>query len=259
MQLVDATIAAIPLWLLFPLLVALFLLCCVAGAKLRRRLANEPDERAPDSYILSAVLGLLGLMIAFTFSMALSRYDERREIVVSEANAIGTAWLRAGLIEGAGGAALQNSLTHYAELRSRLPHEGETEAVERETAEAQRQLWAQMRQSLGATPAADLRHAHQRNERDVRHSRPARKAEREAHIPGAVVEILLLYALLSAGIVGYVLGASEARHRGITFVLFVLLTLSLVLILDLDRPWRGGVTVSQQPMADLVAGLKTRS
>jgi ABC-type branched-subunit amino acid transport system permease subunit len=87
----------------------------------------------------------------------------------------------------------------------------------------------------------------------------ARKAEREAHIPGAVVEILLLYALLSAGIVGYVLGASEARHRGITFVLFVLLTLSLVLILDLDRPWRGGVTVSQQPMADLVAGLKTRS
>jgi hypothetical protein len=257
MQLVDATIAAIPLWLLFPLLVALFLLCCVAGAKLRRRLANEPEERAPDSYILSAVLGLLGLMIAFTFSMALSRYDERREIVVSEANAIGTAWLRAGLIEGAGGAALQNSLTHYAELRSRLPHEGETEAVERETAEAQRQLWAQMRQSLGATPppiSATLINA--MNEMfDIA---AARKAEREAHIPGAVVEILLLYALLSAGIVGYVLGASEARHRGITFVLFVLLTLSLVLILDLDRPWRGGVTVSQQPMADLVAGLKTR-
>jgi hypothetical protein len=186
------------------------------------------------------------------------RYDERREIVVSEANAIGTAWLRAGLIEGAGGAALQNSLTHYAELRSRLPHEGETEAVERETAEAQRQLWAQMRQSLGATPppiSATLINA--MNEMfDIA---AARKAEREAHIPGAVVEILLLYALLSAGIVGYVLGASEARHRGITFVLFVLLTLSLVLILDLDRPWRGGVTVSQQPMADLVAGLKTRS
>lgn len=258
MQLVDATIDTIPLWLLFPVLVALFLLCCALGAKLRIRRADAPDERAPDSYILSAVLGLLGLMIAFTFSMALSRYDERREMVIAEANAIGTAWLRAGLIEGDAGKTLQQSIAAYAKLRSHLPIEGETNRVEQRTEQAQRQLWHQMQQSFGATPppiSATLVKA--MNEMfDIA---AARKAEREAHIPGTVVEILLLYALLSAGIVGYVLGASEARHRGISFLLFVLLTLSLTLILDLDRPWRGGITVSQQPMTDLVAGLKVQN
>lgn len=258
MQLVDALITSTPLWFLFPVLVGLFVLCCALGAKLRTRWANDPDERAPDSYILSAVLGLLGLMIAFTFSMALSRYDERREMVISEANAIGTAWLRAGLIEGSGGVDLQNSLVRYAELRSRLPRQGETGAIEQRTGETQRKLWQQMKQSLGSTPppiAATIVNA--MNEMfDIA---AARKAEREAHIPGSVVEILLLYALLSAGIVGYVLGASETRHRGISFLLFVLLTLSLLLILDLDRPWRGGITVSQQPMTDLVRALKIRN
>lgn len=254
MQLVDDMIATTPLWLLRPILLILFMLCCFLGARLRTRFASARDDHSPDSYILSAVLGLLGLMIAFTFSMALSRYDDRREMVISEANAIGTTWLRAGLIEGDAGKALQNSIAAYAKLRSHLPVAGETDAVERHTSEVQRKLWDQMQRSLGATPppiSTTLINA--MNEMfDIA---ATRKAEREAQIPVLVVDVVLLYALLSAGIVGYVLGASEPKHRGVTFILFVLLTLSLSLILDLDRPWRGGITISQQPMIDLVEGI----
>lgn len=253
MQLVDDMIATTPLWVLRPVLLILLMLCCFLGARLRTRFASARDDHSPDSYILSAVLGLLGLMIAFTFSMALNRYDDRREMVISEANAIGTTWLRAGLIEGQAGKALQKSVADYAHLRSRLPNAGETEAVERQTGAEQRKLWDQMRRSLGATSPpifATLINAMN----DMFDIAAARKAEREAQIPALVVEVVLLYALLSAGIVGYVLGASEPRHRGVTFILFVLLTLSLTLILDLDRPWRGGITISQQPMIDLVEG-----
>jgi len=161
---------------------------------------------------------------------------------------------RAGLIEGVVVKALQNSIAAYAKLRSHLPVAGETDAVERYTGEVQRKLWDQMQLSLGATPppiATTLINAMN----DMFDIAATRKAEREAQIPVLVVDVVLLYALLSAGIVGYVLGASEPKHRGVTFILFVLLTLSLSLILDLDRPWRGGITISQQPMIDLVEGI----
>lgn len=250
MQLVDDMIATTPLWLLRPVLLILFMLCCFLGARLRTRFANARDDHSPDSYILSAVLGLLGLMIAFTFSMALNRYDDRRELVVSEANAIGTAWLRAGLIEGTAGPQLQAAIARYAELRAHLPARGETRAVEMASGEHQKQLWQQMRAAIAHTspPVATLIITSMNEMFDIASSR---KAEREAQIPALVLDIVMVYALLSAGIIGYVLGEAEPHHRMVTAILFLLLTLSLALVIDLDRPWRGSITISQQPMDDL--------
>ena len=119
----ENLLAAMPLWLFRPLLLAAFLLCCIVGARLRRRLSADDGDHDPESYLLSAVLGLLGLMIAFTFSMALTRYDHRRELVIDEANAIGTAWLRAGLLPGETGQRLQQHIRAYGDLRARLPVE----------------------------------------------------------------------------------------------------------------------------------------
>ena len=252
MRLDEQIFATVPLWLLRILLFATFLLCCVLGAKLRTRFGRERAGGERDSYVLSAVLGLLGLMIAFTFSMALNRYDDRRELVVSEANAIGTAWLRAGLIEGTAGPQLQAAIARYAELRAHLPARGETRAVESASGEHQKQLWRQMRTAIAHTspPVATLVIASMNEMFDIASSR---KAEREAQIPALVLDIVMVYALLSAGIIGYVLGEAEPHHRMVTAILFLLLTLSLALVIDLDRPWRGSITISQQPMDDLRA------
>jgi hypothetical protein len=76
----------------------------------------------------------------------------------------------------------------------------------------------------------------------------SRKAEREAHIPPRVLDMLTVYALMSGGIVGYVLGGAGRRHAPVIAMLFLLLTLAIMLIVDLDRPWSGGITISQAPM-----------
>jgi hypothetical protein len=83
-----------------------------------------------------------------------------------------------------------------------------------------------------------------------------RKAERNARIPARVLDVVSLYALMSAGIVGYVLGRKGRRHSLVTAILFLLLTLAMILILDLDRPWSGGITLSAQPIIDARAGLE---
>jgi hypothetical protein len=84
----------------------------------------------------------------------------------------------------------------------------------------------------------------------------ARVAMRQAHIPDRVLAILLLYAFLSAVMLGYILSANGRPHRIATAMLLALMTLALIVILDLDRPRTGAILVSQQPMIDLKASLR---
>ncbi len=252
MGLIENILASVPLWIAAILLFVLLTLCCRLGTLLRRWLRDT--DHSDESHLLAAALALLGLLIAFTFSLAVNRFDARRELVVREASAIGTAWLRAGLAEDAAGRGLQQAIAAYADLRLQLTNAGNADRVEAETRRTQAALWSRVRQATPAMQpplAATLVTA----TNEMFDSASARKAEREARIPARVLDILLLYTLMAAGIVGYVLGVSGPRHRVVTSILFLLLTLALTLILDLDRPWSGGITVSQQPMRDMRASL----
>jgi hypothetical protein len=106
-----------PIWLLFVLVVGALGLAREAGAWLHRRHARaaESGDEAHEGYLLSAVLGLLALLVAFTFGLALDRFEKRRELVVVEANALGTAWLRAEAF--ADGIQLQRLLRAYTAER----------------------------------------------------------------------------------------------------------------------------------------------
>lgn len=258
MALLDGLIERAPLWLIGILLFLLLMLSFRTGAWLRAR-GKHPDGRTDDEgYLLSAALALLGLLIAFTFSLALNRYDSRRDLVVQEANAIGTLWLRAGLIEGEPGRQFQHMVTRYADLRLQLPRSADEEQVERIEAgsvKLQSQLWQTMKAHAGNMPppiAATLITA--MNEMfDVAASR---KAEREARIPLDVLAVLVLCTVMSAAIIGYVLGSTGRSHRTVTVILFVLLTLALLMIVDLDRPWHGAITISQRPMIEMRANLR---
>lgn len=257
MSLLDTALISENLWLLGIGLFAAMALCARLGARLRQAGGTERDgEGGGEGYLLSAALALLGLLIAFTFSLALNRYDTRRALVVTEANAISTTWLRAELAGESSGTELQRAIADYTDVRLKLPAaEDNAESVEVETVKAQAKLWADMRAAIRDAPppvAATIVTA--TNEMfDVA---SARKAERIARVPGRVIEVLILYAMMSAAIVGYVLGGSGGKHRVVTTILFALLTLALLLILDLDRPWSGGITVSQQPMLDARAAMR---
>ena len=108
---IDGFLARGQLWLVGLALFLVMLLSAQGGAALRKRLARPTgDAEAAEGYLLSATLALLGLLIAFTFSLAISRFDARRQLVVNEANAIGTAWLRAGLASSPQDDALQRAI-----------------------------------------------------------------------------------------------------------------------------------------------------
>jgi hypothetical protein len=253
----DGIFDGAPLWLIGIALFLLLMLCFRLGLWLRG-LGKHSDNRTDDEgYLLSAALALLGLLIAFTFSLALSRYDSRRLLVVQEANAISTAWLRAGLADGETGRALQQSIVRYADLRISLPqsaNETEADRIEARTAKLQSVLWQEMKAAL-ATLSAPVATTLITAMNEMFAVAAARKAERAAHIPSDILTVLILCAAMSAAIIGYVLGSTGRSHRTVTTILFSLLTLALLMTIDLDRPWRGAIMISQTPMIDMRTGL----
>lgn len=235
-------------------LLAAMLTAAWLGNRARTR-GGDRENDAEEGYLLSAVLALLGLLIAFTFSLAVSRYDTRRELVVNEANAIGTAWLRAGLAGGDAGPALQGAIATYTDVRLGLSRLEPPPQVEAETVRQQHIVWARLKAIAVAEPSP-VTGTTIVAVNDMFDAASSRAAERAAHIPGEVLTVLVIYAIMAAGIVGYVMGDSGRRHRTVTMILFLLLTMAITLILDLDRPLSGAITVSQQPMWDVRAAMQ---
>jgi hypothetical protein len=255
----DELVIGTPLWLLAPLLFASLIVAWEAGAWLRRRLARNPDgEAAEHDYILNGILGLLALLVAFTFGLALDRYDARRELVVEEANAIGAAEMRVRLLDAPGGPALAGLLREYADTRLRY---GEAIAARKPPLRAASQaLRARIEtdtltalRPLRTTPLAAMITPAVNDALDVGVTREATHASR---IPSAVLAVLVIYAWVSAGVLGSALDAAGRRNRGMSALLFALLTMAIMVILDLDRSQEGFIRISQQPLADLVAGFE---
>lgn len=217
----------------------------------RRRGVAEDDGQ---NHLLSAVMGLLALLLGFTFSLALSRYEDRRALVVQEANAIGTTWLRVQLLEEPNRAAMSQLMRAYLDARIAWSEADNGALAPSEALQAR--LWTAMGQAVRTDPSAQLSRATMDAMNQSFDLAGERAAEREAHVPGRVLGTLMLYAALSMVMLGYTLAAAGGRHWIATGLVLVLLTLALVLILDLDRPRSGGVQVSQQPLIALRASLR---
>src|SRR5450755_3042000 len=133
----------LPLWVLF-LAVAVVVGLSIEGGHwlgLYRRRRSEGEKEGPVGAIVAASLGLLALTLAFTFGLAWSRYDARRQIVVEEANAIGTTYLRAGLLPDGRGVKIRKLLTEYVDVRLEAVQSGDIETALRRSDELHRELW----------------------------------------------------------------------------------------------------------------------
>lgn len=123
----------------------LLLFSALAGARLHRRRVLKPDEHDDFGIILGATLTLLGLIIGFTFSMAVSRYDQRKSLEEEEANAIGTEFLGADLLPGANGAKVRRLLCDYLDQRIRFYQTRdalELQHIDTSTGRLQNELWS---------------------------------------------------------------------------------------------------------------------
>ncbi|MXO58567.1 hypothetical protein GRI89_03295 [Altererythrobacter salegens] len=240
------------------------LLAAVLGYAVRHvpaliRHGPDQQEDSQEGYVVSAVLGLLALLLGFTFSLALDRFEERRQMVLEESNAIGTAYLRAQLVPEPSRAELSQTLIDYTNNRLELSRleggeAGLPEHMERNDA-LLTELWARtvrMTDSVGSNPITALVASSINSVIDMD---AARKNARMAKVPSAVYSVLLVYLLMSAGILGYTLINVWVRIAAV--VLFVLFTMSLILIVDIDRPLVGHLREQQKPMEDLQAFMQT--
>jgi hypothetical protein len=256
---VDRLAYDVRIWVIVLGLLLVMAVAWELGSRLHARVAatrGEGEEVAEAGQVLGAVLGLLALLVAFTFSLALNRYEARRALVVEEANALGTAYLRTSLLDQP--EHLRGLLRAYAS--ERLAYglaEGPPQAQAAARAEVlQRTVWAEANLQVRPqrnTVIASLVLSPLNESFDLASSRAALLA---ARIPLTVLIVLWLYAIVAAGVLGYAIGGGPRPHRGASMVMFVLLSLALGLILDLDRPRGGSIRVPQTPMSAAIAAMR---
>ncbi len=249
-----------PLWLIGLMILAGLIASVELGyrgnLRLRQQRGEPAEEQSGSDHLLSAVLGLLALLLGFTFSLALDRYEARREMVVEEANAIGTAWLRTQLLEEPARTEMSTLLQRYADARVAWSDD-DVRAGMATTTQLQRQLWQIVGTAVRTDNSAQLSRAVMDAMNESFDVASARYAARTAHIPERVLHVLLLYAGLSMVMLGYILATSGRPHRIATTLLLLLLTLALTLILDIDRPRSGAIQVSQQPLIDVRQSMRS--
>jgi len=249
-----------PIWVTALAIAALLLGACELGYRIARR--RDDAEKSDEGHVLSAMLALLGLLVGFTFSIAVNRHELRRTLVVDEANAIGTEYLRTDMLPEPYRSRLADMLRKYTDARLALAIAGEDSvgiARANELADSlQREMWAttvEVEPFVQPPALSSLIAGGMNTVIDVAASR---RAALEARLPTIAFGSLMLFAAVAAAMLGFVSGSGRHRSRLGAVVLLLLLSLSLGLILDLDRPRRGAIKVSQQPLIDLRASMGRR-
>jgi hypothetical protein len=217
------------------------------GVVLGRRVRHLTDDlKEPFGILQGALLGLVGLLLAFGLSLAVSRYESRRANVVTEANAIGTTFLRAQTLpEPIRGRSL-DLLVRYARTATRLSHDvpGSSEARDAAAAEEQiqRQLWALAGEALEAAPTASAPRLYVETLNEMIDDEAVRVAALGNRVPTAV---LVLEVLGSAVALALLAAYLALVGRGVVAVALAsgLVAFLLLVTADLDRPTRGMITV----------------
>jgi hypothetical protein len=245
-------------FLLFVVSLVAFWGCAQLGAALRRK-AEADGESAPEIFtiVLTASLTLLGLIISFTFSMAVNRYDQRKNYEASEANAIGTEYVRVGFLPPADAAMTRMLLRSYLDQRIRLYQTGDpgrSAEIRQRVTQLQTQLWSKVQDSALAQPGA-LTALASAGMNDVLNSEAYTQAAWWNRIPGAAWLLMSLIALLCNVMVGY--AARGATMRTLLLAIMpLLLATAFLLIADIDSPRGGVIRVGPQNLLSLSEQLR---
>ncbi len=229
----------------------------------RRSLSQETDVvRSRLTGVETAIFGLMGLMIAFAFSGAANRYEMRRQLVVDEANAIGTAYLRLDLLPAASQPALREKFRQYTDVRTKvyelLPDISASEAQAAIAVTLQNEIWAGTLAALkDAPPQATIVVIPALNQMiDVT---TTRAIAMRTHTPRLIFAVLLILGMVCSLLAGYVLAYTNTRNVRLHVITFaVIVTLTIYIIFDLDYPRFGFIRLdfADKALFDLLAGMK---
>ncbi len=220
----------------------------VGGHYLRRTSAHYRD---PVGVLQGALLGVVGLILAFGLTLAVGRYQDRRADVVDDANTIGTAYLRAQTLHEPQRSQSLALFKRYNDLAIRVTHEVPgTEALRATSAEegrVQRGLWRLAGQSLNAHPTDSAPRLYVESLNEMIDQQGVRLAGLNNRVPNEVLALQLLGAALGIGLLALYLGM---LGKGFVTVAAAALAVSFLVVVtfDLDRPTRGLITVPDTPL-----------
>lgn len=239
-------------------LFALIVLFNEIGFRVGRFVQHSTDSelKSLTGSIQASILGLLALLLGFTFSMSMQRYDNRSYALISEANAIGTAVLRVQLLPSEYKNDVADMLEKYIDLRIAISgidltrHE-ERNKYNRQIADMQNQIWAKAILATNADPRPVTTGAFVKSLNDLIDSQGKRNALLQMHVPEVVLLLLFTVFIASGGILGYSSGLSGRRIVAPAVLVALLISLIVFIIIDLDRPKRGIIQVDQSVMLEL--------
>jgi hypothetical protein len=245
------------------LIVSVLFLCMLLSVEIgfrirsrRRKPAVAAEAITQANAILVSMLGLLALLLAFTFSAALQRYDDRSQAVVAEANAIGTTYLRAQLLPRVVHDDVQDLVRQYLDIRIQegrvdFSDAEKQELLQRQTILVRGQIWSHAVRAAEQNGGDITTALFIQSLNELIDATGARKAANNRHVPEIVIFLMFATVVISTATLGFASGIAGHRITLAAYVLMMLIALVVYLIIDLDRPRRGLIQVSQESMLSL--------
>lgn len=238
-----------------------FLAAVAVGYRLGRWKSARSDEGASAhlGVLQAAVMGLLGLLFGFSLSMALSRYEARKGLILDESNDLGTLWLRSEFLQPADREIVTKLLREYVAVRIDFHDAGLNQtrlaAVFGRAEVIQKELWSLARRAAGADSESVPVGLFVQVLNDVIDDHEKRRVALDNHVPDTVILLLFCTSVVALGFVAYGSGLAGRPRVWTTGIVTLLFSLVLTIILDIDRPRRGLVQINQDSMLRLQAAL----
>lgn len=217
-----------------------------------RREAVGPSTKFHAANVLSGMLTLLSFFLAFSFSIASEHFEARRQIVLDEANAISTTYLRSKYLPQPQAEKTQSLLLEYANLRVTDADESSFSALRERSTELQTKLWEQAISLEPINPNSEFAALFVVSLNEVIDLDEARVTTAvEYRLPVIIMVVLFGIAMLTLMVMGYSAGLRDARSAMLIFAVVLAIAGVLVLIIDLDRPVQRTFNVDQQALIDV--------
>jgi hypothetical protein len=227
---------------------------------LRHRVVSDDSEKSHIGSLQGALLGLLALLLGFSFAMSVGRFDARRSLMLKEANAIGTAYLRTSFLPADQGNEARKLLRTYVDSRLQYVSAGmDTKALERVFATAailQGQLWTIATNAATQDPRSVPAGLFAASLNDVIDVSEERVTAFYSHVPEPVLGLLVVVSCGALGFIGYGCGLAGRRRLTSTILFSLLSVMVLLIVLDMDRPRDGLIQVQQGAMLRLQESLR---
>jgi len=249
---------SVPIWLLFVLILSIAGFSLEAGYRygLRRHRRSADEQVTPVGAIVGSILALFAFLLAFTFGMAANRFDDRRQAVLNEANAIGTTYLRTRLLPEPQRGTSARFLREYADVRIQGVQTRHVPESVKRSEELHELLWADAVQAAEKQPGP-ITGLYIQSLNDTIDMHEVRlQAGLRSRIPVSIWVCLLALSVLSMASVGYQAGLSATRRSPAMVALALSFTCVLYLIADLDRGQDGFLLVSQDAMVDVQKSMR---